>query len=263
MIGWLNILVPGLKYGSESEIQKWNAEWTFADRRSTSREIWEVDIKVRSFVVGSYGVEAVSNKPDAPTTGLTKNIHSNFDLDMSNLLTEGLDFVHSIDPRPTVKSPIAILYTVHSNITAVSPPLISLTLRGHLLLALPHLFLLFLLEVLLLSFGIKSLQLEISLQLLCLLTFQASLLSLLFLISLLQLTDGIFTGGSDFAKDFGPEVGIRDERICQANEILEDWQGLAVVAGGGDSHGEIDALLWNGLLNSGCSVSLASVLSIS
>jgi hypothetical protein len=34
------------------EIQKWNAEWTFADRHSTSREIWEVDIKVRSFVVG-------------------------------------------------------------------------------------------------------------------------------------------------------------------------------------------------------------------
>jgi len=35
---------------------------------------------------------------------------------------------------------------------------------------------------------------------------------------------GVFMGGSDFAKDFGPEVGIRDERICQANEILEDWQ---------------------------------------
>jgi hypothetical protein len=113
MIGWLNILFPGLKYGSESEIQKWNAECTFVDRRSTSREIWEVDIKVRSFVVGSYGVEAVRNKPDALTTGLTKKIHSNFDLDMSNLFTEGLDFVHSIDPRPTVKSPIAILYTVH------------------------------------------------------------------------------------------------------------------------------------------------------
>jgi len=62
----LNILVLGLKYRSESEIQKWNAEWTFADRRSTSREIWEVDIKIRSFVVGSYGVEAVRNKPDAP-----------------------------------------------------------------------------------------------------------------------------------------------------------------------------------------------------
>jgi hypothetical protein len=112
MIGWLDILVPGLKYGNESEIQKWNAEWTFADRRSTSREIWEVGIKVRTSIVGSYGVEAVGNKPDAPTTGLMMKIHSNFDLDMATFLQKGWILYTQLthDPRSRAQSPSCTLY---------------------------------------------------------------------------------------------------------------------------------------------------------
>jgi hypothetical protein len=82
-------------------------------------------------------------------------MHSNLDLDLRNLVTLGLNFVHSIDPRTNDQEPHEIL-TINSNIATVFP-IVSLTFLGHLFLIPPHLLLLLLLEVLFLSFGIKSL----------------------------------------------------------------------------------------------------------
>jgi hypothetical protein len=148
------------------------------------------------------------------------------------------------------------LYNVQTNITTILL-LHPLSSRCHLLLVLPHLFFLFLLKVLLLSFSIKSLQFEISLQLLGLLTLRVSLLGLFFFVCLLEFSDGIVTSGTDFAKDFGAEMGTLDENVGQTDEVLEDWQGLGIIARGWNSHGEVDAFLWNGLFESGKSVSLS------
>jgi hypothetical protein len=123
-----------------------------------------------------------------------------------------------------------------------------LSSRGHLLLVLSQLLLLLLLKKLLLSLSIEALEFKISLQLLSFLSFQVSLLGLLLLVCLLQLTDRIFTGGANLAQDFGTEMSSLDKSIGKANEILEERKEIGIIAGGWKSHGEVDALLGNSFL---------------
>ena len=104
-----------------------------------------------------------------------------------------------------------------------------LSSRGHLLLVLSQLLLLLLLKILLLSLSIEAFEFKIPLQLLCFLSFYVSLLGLLLLVCLLQLTDRIFTGGANLAQDFGTEVSSLDKSIGKADEILEERKNVGII----------------------------------
>lgn len=63
------------------------------------------------------------------------------------------------------------------------------------------------------------------------------LFSLLFVIRTLQLLDLVFADGTDFAKDFGAEVGAGSELVGETEERGEDWEGGVVgvcACGGGE-----------------------------
>ena len=101
---------------------------------------------------------------------------------------------------------------------------LSLCPRSILLLIPSHFLLSLLFKVLLLSLGVKSFQLKIALQFLGFLSLDVSLFSLLLLVGLLESADGFLTRRTNFAKNLWTEVGILNQNIGDAEEVLEDWE---------------------------------------
>ena len=123
-----------------------------------------------------------------------------------------------------------------------------LSLLSLTLLPLSHLLHPLLLQELLLRLGIQTLQGQIPLQLLGLLTINGAFLGLLILFGLLKALDGVVAGELDLAHDFGAEVGAFDQGVGETEEVGED--GEDGVGGGWELGGQVDALLGHGLIDS-------------
>ena len=121
-----------------------------------------------------------------------------------------------------------------------------------LLAHLALLSLLLLLQELLLLLGVHLAESAVALLLLELLGLHAALLGLLLVVDLAQLAGFVVAGGADLAEGFGAEVRGADKVVGHAQEGGEErgrgWLGV-------ETHGEVDALAGNQVVESGSVVS--------
>lgn len=117
------------------------------------------------------------------------------------------------------------------------------------LLGLLQLLLTLALQKLLLSLSIHGLELLIALSLLGLLALEVALFSLEVIVGLLNLRDGIVTGGADLAKNLRPQVGILDKDVGKAEEVGEDGEDILILLIiRGQSVSDKDALAGRGVI---------------